>query len=217
MDIKTLYDMSYGVYFASTLDGDKKVGCIANTSFQVTAEPARVGVSINKDNYTEDCIRKSGYFTITIASEQTSMETIGRFGFYSARDIDKFENTKHRTVAGGYPVIDDNCCSYLLCRVESEVDCDTHTIFIGVLEEAEKMNALPPMTYAYYHKIKGGTTAKNAPTYIEEKPEEQDAAQYVCDICNYIFTGTEEEFNALPDDWVCPVCGVDKTHFIKKN
>ncbi len=217
MDITTLYDMSYGVYFACTLDNDKKVGCIANTAFQITASPVRIGVSVNKDNYTEDCIRKSGYFTLSIASEQTSMQTIGKFGFHSARDIDKFENTEYITTENGFPVVCDSTCSWLLCKVEGEVDCGTHTIFIGEMTDGERLNSLPPMTYAYYHKTKGGTTAKNAPTYIEEKPEKSADAPYVCEVCGYVFDGTAEEFEALPDSWVCPVCNVGKDRFKQKS
>lgn len=216
MNPKALFDMSYGVYFAAALDGDKKVGCAANTAFQVTASPIRLGVSINKDNYTEDCIRRCGYFTLSIASEFTAMETIGRFGFYSSRDIDKYDGTKYITTQDGYPIIDDNTCSWVLCKVGQEIDCGTHTIFIGEMTEGEKLRDLPPMTYAHYHKVKGGTTAKNAPTYIEEAPDTKADAPYVCSVCGYKYPGTAEEFESLPDDWKCPVCGVDKPHFVQK-
>ncbi len=211
MDVKVLYDMSYGVYIAATKVDGKNVGCVANTAFQVTAEPVRVGVSVNKENFTEDAIRKSGYFTLSIASEETSMETIGKFGFYSARDIDKFENTDFMTVGDGFPVIKDNTCSWILCEVEQEIDCDTHTIFIGKMTDGEKISSLAPMTYAYYHKVKGGTTAKNAPTYIEEESTKE--VQFVCGLCKYVFPGTEEEFNALPETWECPLCKAKKNVF----
>lgn len=213
MDNKVFFDMSYGVYIAATLDGDKKVGCVANSAFQITAEPARIGISVNKQNYTEDCIRKSGYFTLSVASEHTSMQTIGKFGFYSARDIDKFDGIDYITVGNGYPVIDDNTCSWMLCRVENEVDCGTHTIFIAEVTDGERLTSLTPMTYAYYHKVKGGTTAKNAPTYVEEKPQPEKEKPYKCLLCGYVFEGTAEEFEDLPDDWVCPLCGAGKNLF----
>lgn len=220
MNEKALFDMSYGVYFAATLDkeNDKKVGCIANSALQITAEPIKVGVSVNKDNHTENCIRKSGYFTLSIASEDTPMQTIGKFGFYSSRDIDKFDGVPYFTTEKGFPVIDDNTCSWILCKVVSEVDCGTHTIFIGEMTEGEKLRDKTPMTYAYYHKVKGGTTSKNAPTYIQtnENAVNNKKEVYVCDVCKYEFVGTDEEFKALPDDWKCPICGVDKSNFSKK-
>lgn len=48
-------------------------------------------------------------------------------------------------------------------------------------------------------------------------------AKYVCDVCGYVYdpeigdpdngikAGTS--FEDLPDTWVCPLCGVDKTNF----
>ena len=43
--------------------------------------------------------------------------------------------------------------------------------------------------------------------------------KYVCDVCGYIYdpavgdpdNGTA--FEALPEDWVCPLCGVGKEDF----
>ena len=40
--------------------------------------------------------------------------------------------------------------------------------------------------------------------------------KYVCDACGYIYDPSENnnvEFDDLPEDWVCPVCGVGKDMF----
>ncbi|MBD2391642.1 rubredoxin [Aphanizomenon flos-aquae NRERC-008] len=47
--------------------------------------------------------------------------------------------------------------------------------------------------------------------------------RYICSTCNYIYdpeTGDEDggiapgtAFEDIPDDWVCPVCGVEKDAF----
>ena len=47
--------------------------------------------------------------------------------------------------------------------------------------------------------------------------------KYVCDVCGYVYdpeigdrdSGTDAgtAFDDLPDDWVCPECGVDKDSF----
>ena len=49
--------------------------------------------------------------------------------------------------------------------------------------------------------------------------------RYVCNICGYIYdpqTGDMEggippgtPFEDIPDDWVCPECGVDKSQFTR--
>ena len=36
--------------------------------------------------------------------------------------------------------------------------------------------------------------------------------QYVCTVCGYVYDG-EVPFEQLPEDWVCPVCGLSKDAF----
>ena len=40
--------------------------------------------------------------------------------------------------------------------------------------------------------------------------------KYVCDACGYVYDPAENDnvkFEDLPEDWVCPVCGVGKDLF----
>ena len=46
-------------------------GCIANSIMQITSSPATLAVSMNHDNYTHECIEKSGMFAVSILSEKT--------------------------------------------------------------------------------------------------------------------------------------------------
>ena len=57
---------------------------------QITSSPATIAVSINHDNFTNSCIETSGTFAISILSEASDPGLIGRFGFQSGREIDKF-------------------------------------------------------------------------------------------------------------------------------
>ena len=59
MNKKILRSLSYGVYVVSTLDGDRKTGCIANSIMQITSSPATIAVSMNHDNYTNSCMDKT--------------------------------------------------------------------------------------------------------------------------------------------------------------
>ena len=46
--------------------------------------------------------------------------------------------------------------------------------------------------------------------------EDKDNARYVCSMCTYVYDPAENNdvpFSDLPDDWVCPVCGVPKDEF----
>ena len=91
MNQSAFYNLSYGVYICSAWDEGRPTGCVANSAMQVTAAPATVAVSINRENYTHKCIGDCGYFAITVLSEKVDPRLIGKFGFFSGRDKDKFE------------------------------------------------------------------------------------------------------------------------------
>ena len=96
MNPKTLHKISYGLYVICSKNGEKINGQIANALFQVTSKPPTIAVSINKQNLTHDYIEKSNCFTVSILSEDASMNLIGNFGFKSGRNIDKFEKVKYK-------------------------------------------------------------------------------------------------------------------------
>ena len=62
MDIKAFDKMNYGLYIVSTKSGDQTAGCVVNTLTQATVQPARLLVTIHKDNQTERLIEESGVF-----------------------------------------------------------------------------------------------------------------------------------------------------------
>lgn len=217
MNTFALTKLSYGMYILTTLDGDKPVGCTINTSTQITAIPTTIMISVNKSNYTNECIKKHGKFALSILSEKSDPTLIGGFGFRSSRDNNKFENVDYE-MKEGLPII-KAANAYLICKVVDSLEVHTHTIFIGELLDAEILdNETNSMTYAYYHNvIKGKTPPKastaNAYEKQEEKKEEVKAV-YKCKTCGFEYKGTVP-FEDLPSDWVCPICGEPKSNFEK--
>ena len=233
MDLRALYLCSYGLYVISSKDDGKHNGQIVNTVFQVTAEPPRIAVSVNKGNLTHGYITKSKVFAVSILSTDAPMQFIGTWGFKSGRDINKFEDAKFKVGKTGAPILLDHTLAYLEAEVEQAIDVGTHTLFIGKLVDCEMVSEGDPMTYAYYHEIKKGKTPEKAATYIKSedsskqtKPREgkmSDGKKYKCSVCGYIYDPEKGDpdngvdpgtaFADLPDDWVCPVCGVSKDQF----
>jgi flavin reductase (DIM6/NTAB) family NADH-FMN oxidoreductase RutF len=162
---KAFYTISYGIYVVSAGKDGTFNGQIANTVFQVTSEPPTVAVSINKQNYTHELIVSSNKFTASILKEETPMTMIGRFGFKSGKEINKFEGIEIKTGVTGIPVVTENAVAFLEAEVINSMDCGTHTIFLGRVIESEALDNAEPMTYAYYQKTRGGRAPKNAPTY----------------------------------------------------
>ncbi len=165
MDKTALYKLSYGLYIvSSSLDG-RRNGQIANTVFQVTSEPPAVAVAINKQNFTHEFISGSGKFSVSILAKTAPMKFIGLFGFRCGRDIDKFAEVNSRLGTSGVPVVLDHALAFLEAEVTGKLDCGTHTLFLGTVVDCGVLAEGEPMTYAYYHEVKGGKSPKTAPTY----------------------------------------------------
>ncbi|KAF0196988.1 MAG: flavin reductase domain-containing FMN-binding protein [Bacillota bacterium] len=171
MDLTALFKVGYGMYIVSSQYGGKLNGQIANTMFQVTAEPPTIAISVNKQNLTHELVSNSRVFSVAILSEETPMTYIGQFGFKCGRDIDKFAGIEFKLGGTGSPVPLEHALAALEAEVIAELDCGTHTLFLGKLVNAEVLAQGRPMTYAYYHEIKRGKSPKTAPTYIKPEPK----------------------------------------------
>ena len=212
---KVLRNLSYGLYQIGVMDGQRPCGCIINTVFQVTSENPIVAISMHKDNYTWELIEKENRFSVSILSEKTRKEVIQKLGFVSGRDHDKYEGL-HYTLKDGLPVLDEQCSGALICQVVSIADTPTHKVILASVEQAYELKNTVPMTYRYYHEVIKGGAPKNAPSYIEPEAatkQQTSAQRWVCDVCGYVYEG---DLTQEPDDYVCPLCGVDKSHFIKE-
>lgn len=220
---KALHKIGYGLYVVSTSDGERRNGQIANTVFQVTSEPPKIAVAINKENLTHEIIRKSGVFGVSVLAQDTPLSFIGKFGFKSGREGDKFEGVNLQEGKLGVPLVLDHALALLEARVSQEVDVGTHTLFVGEIEDAVDLREGEPMTYAYYHLVKGGKEPRTAPVYHKDEPV--NLPRYECQVCGYIYDPEKGDpdggispgtpFEELPDTWVCPVCGAGKSEFSK--
>ena len=213
--MEALMDVTYGMYVVSTKYNGKNVGCIVNTVSQVTAINPIISISINKESYTNEALKKNKRFVVSILSESTSPDVISKFGFFSSKDKDKFSETVCENV-DGMCVVTDNICGYAICEVIDVVEVETHEVFFARVIETKKVSDLAPMTYKYYHEKIKGKAPKAAPTYVEEK-QENNLGKYKCIICGHIYDETKEQvkFEDLPKDWICPICKVGKDKFVK--
>ena len=237
MNPKALHKISYGLYIVSSNNNGKINGQIANALFQVTAQPQTIAVSKNKENLTHEYISKSKTFSVSVLNEKTPMKLIGKFGFKSGRDIDKFKDCNYKVGKTKCPSLKEYTIAFFEAKVLNSLDVGTHTIFIGEVVDAEILSDENPMTYEYYHKVKGGYSPKTAPTYIvdmdeiqnnkiKKNKEEEKMDKYVCTVCGYVYNPEKGDpdngikpgtkFEDIPNNWVCPVCGAPKSDFEKK-
>ncbi|MEW6079786.1 MAG: flavin reductase family protein [Thermodesulfobacteriota bacterium] len=165
LDKRVFKDLSYGLYIVTACDGERLNGQLVNTVIQVTSDPPRIGVIINKKNLTHEFIMKSRVFAACVVEENVSLQFLGPFGFRSGRDIDKFKGLAFSTGKNGCPILNDHILSWAEASVINDVDVGTHTIFIGDVVNTGFFKEGNPLTYTYYHHYLKGKTSANAPTY----------------------------------------------------
>ncbi|MFP4050110.1 MAG: flavin reductase family protein [Thermoplasmata archaeon] len=171
MNLEALHKISYGTYVVTAKKGDKLNGQIANSVFQVTAEPPQIAVSINLDNFTHSCIEESQSFGISVLSQDTPLRFIGDFGFKCGEDYDKLESVDYKKGKTGVPIILDHSVAYIEADVVEKKELGTHTLFIGEVIDADIIKNDKVMTYEYYHDVKRGTLSQKASHYVKKEEE----------------------------------------------
>jgi len=161
--------ISYGLYIVTSHLDARLNGQIVNTVLQVTSDPPRVAVILNKNNLTHQFVTASKVFGASVLDTSTPLTFIGLFGFKSGRNEDKLSKATHFLGSTGVPLVTEHCLSVLEARVIDEVDVGTHTLFVGDVVAADVLREGEPLTYAYYHSHLKGKASKNAPTYNPDK------------------------------------------------
>ncbi len=169
VDRKAFENLSYGLYIVTSRDENRLNGQIVNTVIQVTSEPPRVAVIINKKNLTHQYLSKSKLFAVSILEESAPMTFFGPFGFRSGRDYDKLSRVQFKEGSTGCPLVTQNCLSILETKIIDEIDVGTHTVFIGNVVSSEVLKEGAPLTYRFYRENLKGRSSQNSPTYVPPK------------------------------------------------
>ena len=194
LDPTALFTLSYGLYVLTAREGGRDLGCIVNTVTQLTENPTRIALSVNKQNFTCEVIRRTGLFNVSVLTEAAPMDLFRHFGFQSGRDVDKFAGRTDPVSENGLRYIGGPANALISGKVEQAIDCGTHMLYIALVTEARKLSDAPSMTYAYYF---ANVKPRPQPKPAQEKPRRG----FVCRICGYFYEGDE-----LPPDFICPLC-----------
>ena len=151
----SLFSISYGLYVVSSRDGEKMNGQTNNTLFQITADPARIALGINKANLTHDYMVRSGLAVVTVLG-QDALDYVRHFGFHSGRSLDKYGQISYQLSPElKCPVLPDQV-AYMECIVVPDrmVSLDTHTMFVCDVVGGGLLQGGTPMTYSDYRRLK---------------------------------------------------------------
>lgn len=120
----------YGLYVIGSRDGERRNGMTANWVMQLSFDPVKlVGVSVEKTAFTHELIAAGGSFSVNV---------VARDARESVRKFTKPVEVSGQTMNGyafhdgptGAPIL-DTAPAWVDCRLSDQVDCGSHTLFIG--------------------------------------------------------------------------------------
>ena len=188
-DMTALFKIGYGLYVVTSHDGTKDNGLIVNTVSQLTDNPQRVAVNINKRNYSHDIIKKTGVLNVNCLDVSAPFSVFQTFGFQSGRTADKFSGIDELRSDNGLRFLPRYINAFMSLKVENYIDLDSHGLFICSVTEARVISDRDTMTYTYYQN------------HVKPKPQTEGKTGFVCKVCGWVYEG-----DTLPDDIVCPLC-----------
>ena len=188
-DLSALFKIGYGLYVITSNDGNRDNGMIGNTVSQLTSNPNRIAVCINKQNYSHHVIKQSGVMNVNCLSVDAPFKVFETFGFQSGRNVDKFKDWETLRSDNGLVFLPKYINAFMSLKVEDYLDYDTHGLFICSVTEARVISDRDTMTYTYYQNN------------VKPKPKTEGKKGWVCKVCGYVYEGEE-----LPEDFICPLC-----------
>ena len=188
-DMTALFKIGYGLYVVTSHDGTKDNGLIVNTVSQLTDNPQRVAVNINKRNYSHDVIKKTGVLNVNCLDVSAPFSVFQTFGFQSGRTADKFAGIDELRSDNGLRFLPRYINAFMSLKVENYIDLGSHGLFICSVTEARVISDRDTMTYTYYQN------------HVKPKPQTEGKTGFVCKVCGWVYEG-----DTLPDDIVCPLC-----------
>jgi len=193
VDNNALFKFSYGLFVLTTKSDEKDNGCIINTATQITDNPLKIAITVNKATLTHDMIVKAGKFNLSTLTESVPFSVFEKFGLSSGKDGEKFAESDYGNMrtSNGLRYIPENTNSVISAKVCDSYDHGTHTVFVADVTQSFILSEEPSVTYQYYFDN------------IKPKAQHSNGAAkgFVCKICGYIYDG-----DVLPEDFICPLC-----------
>ncbi len=200
----TLLPMVQGVYVLGTKDlNDRLCGCIVDAVMQIEFGKPVLAISLLNTGYTKEVLEKVKVFSLSVLPRDCGFDIIQRFGYQSGKKTDKWKGTDYGFLSQ-MPVL-NMATDVMKATVFDQKIFPEHTLFFAEVDELKNQNNKEKMTYDYYL-----AKVKPAPKECQNKGGEK----WVCRVCGYVYEG-DVAFEDLPDDWVCPLCGVGKDMFEK--
>lgn len=211
MEYDALYKLTHGIYVLGAKDEKQErfAGSVVDAVMQVANKPWVIALSCMNGSYTKLCIEKTKEFSLSVLGKNANPQIFIDFAFKSSKDTDKWKNTD-KYIKDGLPYIKNAIASFR-ARVLQQVVFDSNTLFIAEILDCACGEDEDPLTYLDYRTyFKDKVLNIQKEKKMTEKTDEKK--QWVCTVCGYVYDG-DVPFEDLPEDWLCPLCGVGKEFF----
>jgi len=190
--------ITQGMYILTTHGG----GCVVDAVSRVGgSEQPLISVAVAKSNHSNKLMQENQKFALSVLGLNADPDLIQTFGFKSSREIDKLADAQTHEVEGVQVI--ESALGYMVLEKVDTIENETHTLFIGKMVESDIFDdEAEPMSYAYYQEHKEELTKATT---------SQGKTAWVCTVCGYVYYGDE-----VPDDYRCPLCGLGKEYFKKR-
>jgi len=134
-----------GVTIVTTRLGDELHGMTANGVTAVSLDPPLVLVCIDRSSDSHDIVDASGVFALSILGRHQGPLS-QRFAVKEGGSAHGLEGVPHHVRATGAPIVDGSL-AYLDCRVVGRYPGGDHTIFVGEVADAGRLDGGEPLVF----------------------------------------------------------------------
>lgn len=134
--LKTLGQMSYGIYILTSFYRKEIGGMVASWVSQVSYDPPMVMVAVHPKRFSHHLIDQSGYFALHLLSRNQT-DLIDRFK--GPDPAAKFASIPWSRGKMHCPIL-ASCLAYMECEVKARYSPGNHHLFIGEVIEAHSFS-----------------------------------------------------------------------------
>jgi flavin reductase (DIM6/NTAB) family NADH-FMN oxidoreductase RutF len=128
-----------GVTVITTFSKEGKLhGLTANAVSSLSLDPPLLVICVDKKAESYPSFEESGVFTVNILADD--QEDLSRR--FAVSGGEKFEGVAYRRGANGAPIL-NGALGHLECKLHASYEGGDHTIYLGLIEEAETREAKP--------------------------------------------------------------------------
>ncbi len=145
-----------GVSIVTASHAEQQHGMTVNSFISVSLNPPLVLVSLEHGRHTHELVERSGYFGVSILSDQHK-EISERFAGRATETGDRFAGLETFRLVSDTPLLSEALAA-LDCRVVERHPAGTHTLFIGEVMAVQNQEGGSPLLYfnQAYRKLKDG-------------------------------------------------------------